>query len=131
MRTSAYDFAFFLRANSNLYEQTNGAAEGAISGSAWVAGRTTPGSAAFEKSYRARYGAAPDQFAAQAYAGVMLVYTALTRSGGAAGPALRDALAGLRKVPTVLGTFSFDASREPQYRAAVVQIRQGRQVAIG
>ena len=114
-----------------LYEQTKGAAEGAISGTAWVAGRKTPGSAAFEAAYRARYGTAPDQFAAQAYAGVRLLYTALTRSGGAGGAPLRDALAGLRKVPSILGTFSFDAAREPQYPAAVVQIRKGRPVTIG
>jgi branched-chain amino acid transport system substrate-binding protein len=109
-----------------LYEQTKGAADGAISGTAWFRGQDTPGNAAFVGAYRAAYGTTPDQFAAQAYAGVKLIVAARAKGG-----ALRDALAGLRGVPTVLGDFSFDADREPQYEPTVVQLRHGKQVRIG
>ncbi len=114
-----------------LYAQTHGAAQGAISGTAWIAGRGGAGSAAFAKAYKARFGTAPDQFAAQAYAGVLLLADALSRSGHHGGVALRDALAATRSLPSILGTFSFDARREPRYTPVVVQLRKGRQVAIG
>jgi branched-chain amino acid transport system substrate-binding protein len=114
-----------------LYAQTKGAAQGAISGTAWLAGRPGAGSAGFVKAYRARYHVAPDQFAAQAYAGVLLLADARLRAGQLTGPALRNALAATRKLPSILGTFSFDSHREPQYHPVVVQLRKGRQVAIG
>jgi hypothetical protein len=45
--------------------------------------------------------------------------------------AIRDALAGLRDVDTVLGRFSFGADREPQHTPVVQQIRGDRHVRIG
>ncbi|MBX5440564.1 MAG: ABC transporter substrate-binding protein [Solirubrobacteraceae bacterium] len=114
-----------------LIEQAGRAAEGAISGAAWIETEDTPGNAAFVAAHRARFGRTPDQFAAQAYTGVKLLAEALRRAGTTDPRAVRDALAGLRDVDTVLGPFSFDANREPQYEPVVQQIRGGRYVQIG
>jgi len=116
-----------------LYEQTKGAADGAVSGAAWVADRSTPGNAAFVAAYTAKYGAGPDQFAAQAYVGAQLIASSIAADAtGAVRPAaVRDALAAVTGRATVLGTFAFDAARDPRYTPAVVVNRKGRQVAIG
>lgn len=114
-----------------VVEQAGAAAEGAISGSAWIASGDTPGNAAFVRAFRARFDRAPDQFAAQAYTGVQLYGEALRRAGSADPRAIRDALAGIRGLDTVLGRFSFDAGREPQHAPVVQQVRDGRFVEIG
>lgn len=104
-----------------LYARTKGAVAGAIVGTAWVKERQSPGNAAFVAAYRARYHTAPDQFAAQAYTGVKLLAAAIQQHGTGT---VRDALAAMRDVPTILGPFSFDSHREPQYRPSVVQLRR-------
>ncbi|MFN8203921.1 MAG: ABC transporter substrate-binding protein [Solirubrobacteraceae bacterium] len=114
-----------------LIEQGGPAAQGAISGAAWIAGEDTPGNARFVADFTARFGRAPDQFAAQSFTGVMLLAEAIRRAGGTDPRAVRDALAGLRDVDTVLGRFSFGPDREPQYRPVVQQIRGGGYTRIG
>lgn len=114
-----------------LLEQAGKAAEGAISGSAWVATADTPGNAAFVRAFRERFGREPDQFAAQAYTGVILLAEAMRRADSADPRAIRDALAGIRDLDTVLGRFSFDADREPHHDPVVLQVRDGRYVEIG
>ncbi|MCW2991196.1 MAG: ABC-type branched-chain amino acid transport system, outer-rane component [Solirubrobacterales bacterium] len=106
-----------------LAAQAGAAAEGAIAGAAWIASRRTPGNAAFVTAFTKRYGHAPDQFAAQAYAGVRLIARAIAREGSAARSRIRHGLAGLRGVPTVLGRFSFTKGREPLYTPVVVRIQ--------
>jgi branched-chain amino acid transport system substrate-binding protein len=114
-----------------LIQDAGAAAEGAISGSAWIATEDTPGNRAFVAAYKARFGAAPDQFAAQSYTGVKLLAMALANAGTTDRTAVRDALGALRDVDTVLGRFSFDADREPVHDPVVQQVRHGRFVKIG
>jgi branched-chain amino acid transport system substrate-binding protein len=112
-----------------LAELAGSAAQGAISGAAWFIGNDTPGNAAFVKAYRDQYGNDPDQFAAQAYAGVYLLATAMKNAGSSSPRAVRDALAQLKDVASVLGSFSFDASRNPVH-PPVVQILQDGKFAL-
>ncbi len=114
-----------------LMDQAGDVADGAISGTAWIATGDTPGNAAFVRTYRARLGYEPDQFAAQAYTGVNLLALAIARAGSTDPRAIRDALARLRDVDTVLGRFSFDADRRPVYDPVIQQIRGYRFVDIG
>jgi branched-chain amino acid transport system substrate-binding protein len=114
-----------------LIQDAGAAAEGAISGSAWIATQDTPGNRAFVAAYRARFGSAPDQFAAQSYTGVKLLALALANAGTTDRTAVRDALGALRDVDTVLGRFSFAADREPVHDPVVQQVRHGRFVKIG
>lgn len=113
-----------------LVAATGGAADGAVSGTAWLASRGTPGNAAFIAKYKAAYGTAPDQFAAQAWTGVWLYVEALRRAGTADHDAVRSSLAQIQSFPTVLGAFSFDTVRNPVYKPVVVILRNGKQVPI-
>jgi len=101
------------------------AADGVIVGSAWYAGAETSGNAAFVKNYTAKYGVAPDQFAAQAYAGAQIAAAAVKKShpGDAAG--MCQALKSLGTVQTVIGPFKFAASRDADAHGFVVQIKGG------
>ena len=114
-----------------LIAQAGRAAQGAISGAAWIGTEDTPGNATFVAAFRARFGTAPDQFAAQSYTGVWLLAEAIRRADSTNPRAIRDALAGLRDVDTVLGRLSFGPDREPQYTPVVQQVRGDRYVRIG
>ena len=109
-----------------LAELAGSAAQGAISGAAWFISNDTPGNADFVKTYRAKYGSDPDQFAAQAYAGVYLLATAIKNANSSDSRAIRNAMAQLKDVPTVLGTFSFDASRNPVHPPVVQIVQDGK-----
>lgn len=102
------------------------AAEGAISGAAWFIGNDTPGNKAFVEAYKARYGSDPDQFAAQAYAAMYILAHAIKAAGKLDSQAIRDALAKTKDLKTVLGTFSFDAQRNPVHPPIVQIIKDGK-----
>ncbi len=107
------------------------AAEGIIVGAAWIDTSPNPMSQDFVKNYKAKYNADPDQFAAQAYAGVQILADALKRtslSGDVAKDrsALRDAMAQTKNVDTVLGKFSFTSGRDADHPPVVQVIKDGK-----
>jgi branched-chain amino acid transport system substrate-binding protein len=113
--------------NSPKLAQLGGpSAEGAISGAAWFISNDTPGNKAFVEAYRSRYGSDPDQFAAQAYTGAYILANAIKKAGSSKSQAIRDAMANTRDLDTVLGKFSFDASRNPVHAPVVQIIKNGR-----
>ena len=59
--------------NPRLMADAGEAAEGVVVGAAWNSSSDNPENAAFLEDFEAKYDAQPDQFAAQAYAGLMLV----------------------------------------------------------
>ncbi|HMK34157.1 MAG TPA: ABC transporter substrate-binding protein [Desulfomonilaceae bacterium] len=101
-------------------------AEGAISGAAWFIGNDTPGNKAFVEAYTSRYGTNPDQFAAQAYAGVYILAHAVKTANSSDSKAMRDALAAIRDLDTVLGKFSFNEKRDPVHPPIVQIIKNGK-----
>jgi branched-chain amino acid transport system substrate-binding protein len=104
------------------------AAEGVIVGAAWNSASEGAENAEFLEAYRAEHGSDPDQFAAQAYTGMLLVDEAVRAACSAERDALRDSLGELQDVPTPLGSFSFE-EREPQH-PAVVQVVEGGQFTV-
>lgn len=121
----------FLGANAaistKLADLAGPAAEGFLVGSGWFIDYDNPINKKFVAAYSAKYGAAPDTFAAQAYAAVYIFADALKRAGGAADPAkLRAAIAATKDFPTALGPFSFDKDREPQLAAKVLELKGGK-----
>ncbi len=102
------------------------AAEGAISGAAWFIGNDTPGNKAFVEAYSKKFGVNPDQFAAQAYAGVYIMANAIKKAGAANSQAIRDALAQTKDLDTVLGKFSFNEKRDPVHTPVVQVIKDGK-----
>jgi branched-chain amino acid transport system substrate-binding protein len=102
------------------------AAEDAISGAAWFISAENTANQNFVKAYNAKYNANPDQFAAQAYAGVYILATALKNAGKADSASIRDAMAKLKDVDTVLGKFSFNESRNPVHTPIVQIVKNGK-----
>lgn len=103
------------------------AAEGLIVGSAWSAANPSARNQQFIQSYRARYGADPDQVAAQAYTGVYIVAAAIQDAHTASDPrAVRDALERIKGLDTPLGAFSFNTAHDADYSPIVQTVRHGR-----
>jgi branched-chain amino acid transport system substrate-binding protein len=112
--------------NSPAFVQAaGGAAEGLLVGATWYIGVAHPASAEFVTAYRAKFGADPDQFAAQAYAAMYILADALERAGSDDPEDLRAALLATRDLDTPLGPFSFDASREPTIQPVVQVVENG------
>jgi branched-chain amino acid transport system substrate-binding protein len=109
-----------------------GAAEGLIVGSTWSASSSDPRSQAFARNYRGRWGQEPDQFAAQAYAGVYILAQGVRNAGTVSDTrAFRDGLAEVRNLDTVLGRFSFTDDRDADATAVVHVVRDGALVPLG
>ena len=106
------------------------AAEGAIEGTAWFANSKSMINQRFITAYKARYGKAPDQFAAQAYDGVNIMVAGVKLANTTSDhKALRDALARLTGVPVVTGasgTFSFTPTRDAGEQGTVQIIQNGQ-----
>jgi branched-chain amino acid transport system substrate-binding protein len=91
--------------------------KGAQSASAWYLGNTFPSNADFVNAYRAKFGTDPDQFAAQAYTGVLILVDAAKRANltytDLAGDRdkIRTALASTN-IQTPLGPFQFTSTHD-------------------
>ena len=81
----------------------------------------------FVSEYKAKYGAVPNQFAAQAYDAMGIMLAAITKVGpNATRDSLRDALAETKDYPGVTGVTTFDpATREPQKTVVRMNIANG------
>jgi branched-chain amino acid transport system substrate-binding protein len=112
--------------NPNVLKNAKEASEGLIVGSSWFIESAVPKSKTFVEAFRKKYGADPDQFAAQGYAGAYIVATAIKKAGSADRGAIRAALAGIRNLDTVLGTFSFDDNRDPVHPSTPLIVKNGR-----
>ena len=88
------------------------AADGLLVGSPWFVGKSDPLNTKFIADYRAKYGADPDQFAAQAFDTAKIVASALNAAKDLSGDAIRDALLAT-KIDGVMGEFAFTPGRDP------------------
>jgi branched-chain amino acid transport system substrate-binding protein len=104
---------------------------GARSASAWSAGNAFPAHTNFVSGYRQRYGAAPDQFAAQAYIGVQILQSALSRGAAAGDKPLATRRALVQKaldtvaLTTALGPFHFTPDHDVDQIVWVLAITAG------
>jgi branched-chain amino acid transport system substrate-binding protein len=107
------------------------AAEGLIVGAAWNLNAKDEMSRKFIENYNKANGKDPDQFAAQAYAGVYIMYDAIKRADvsgkslAEARTAIRDALKDVN-VETVLGTFTFTEKRDANHPPVVQIVKDGK-----
>ncbi len=106
-------------------QKAGAAAEGVITFTGWSPDAQTPGNAAFIENYMATYGQAPDAWAAQSYATLYILNTAIENAAATDAAAIRDALAETLAVPTILGDFSFDTNGEAVYDPILQIARDG------
>jgi branched-chain amino acid transport system substrate-binding protein len=113
-----------------LIKNTGEAGEGVMMGAAWNASSTLPLNKKFVEAFTAKYGNPPDQFAAQAYAGVHIAYDAIKKAGSTTDhKAIRKALTKIKDLDTVLGKFSFTSERDAGC-TPVVQIVKGAKFTV-
>ena len=109
----------------SIIENAGDAAEDVIVGAAWNSAADTPNNQDFIAAFEDAYGSSPDQFAAQAYAGMNIVAHAVEQACSADSTAIRDAMADLGTVETVLGEFQFTDNRDADHPAVVQVIKDG------
>lgn len=112
-----------------LMKDAGSAAEGVLVGAAWNSASTNPTSVNFMKAYQDKFGSAPDQFAAQAYTGMLLVDAAVRLGCSADRDAIIANFAKIKDLDTPLGDFTFTENRDASH-AAVVQIVQDGKFAV-
>ncbi len=105
------------------------AAEGAIAFTNWRATSDTPGNQAFVENYRAKYGIEPDPWAAQSYATLYILAEAISNAQSTEATAVRDALAHIMDLDTILGQFSFNEVGDAVYDPIVLTVENGELVA--
>jgi branched-chain amino acid transport system substrate-binding protein len=108
-----------------LAEIAGPAAEGAISGAAWNVASAYPASVSFVEAFKAEYGTNPDQFAAQAYTAAWTAALAIKNADSVKHAAVRDALAQIKDFESPLGSFSFNAKRDPVHEPVVLVVKDG------
>ena len=101
------------------------AAEGTIAFTSWVNTVDIPENQAFVQNYRATYGVEPDIWAAQSYATVYVLAKAIADAQSVDATAIRDALANITDLDTVLGKFSFDAVGDAVYDPVALIVQNG------
>lgn len=107
-------------------ERAGEAAEGAISFTYWSSTGNVPANRAFVENYMTKYGAAPGRFAAVSYATVHILAKAIADAQSPDSHAIRDALAQIENLDTILGSFSFDANGDAVYDPAVLIVKDGK-----
>ena len=111
----------------SLIKNAGAAAEGVVVGAAWNVSSTAAPNRNFVEAFTRKYGIPPDQFAAQAYTGVYIVYEAIKKAGsGDDRKAIRDALAQIRNFDSVLGRFSFTETRDADHLPVVQMVKEGK-----
>jgi len=101
-------------------------ADGLIVATPWFAEKEDPKVQEFVKKYEAKYGMAPDQFAAQAYDALYIYAEALKNAGEADRDAFRDSLAEIKGLEGILGEFSFDEEGDVIMDPTVLIIEDGK-----
>ncbi len=101
------------------------AAEGTIAFTSWVNTANTPKNQAFVQNYRVAYGVEPDIWAAQSYASVYILAKAIVDAQSTDPTAIRDALANITDIDTVLGKFSFDVVGDAIYDPIALIVQNG------
>ena len=110
----------------NEVESAGEAAEGAISFTSWSSTGNIPANSIFVENYRAKYGDEPSRYSAMSYATVHILAKAIADAQSSDSRAIRDALAQIENLDTILGSFSFDTNGDAVYDPAVLIVKDGK-----
>ncbi|MFC7623769.1 ABC transporter substrate-binding protein [Microlunatus sp. GCM10028923] len=112
--------------NPALMKQAGEAAEGVVVGAAWNSASDNPENTAFLEAYQAKNQAAPDQFAAQAYAGMMIIDAAVRSACNGERDAIKAGFGTIDDLPTVLGEVTLNDQRDVEHEAVVQVVKGGK-----
>jgi branched-chain amino acid transport system substrate-binding protein len=111
--------------NPQLMADAGDAAEGVVVGAAWNSASDNPENTAFLADFEETHGSQPDQFAAQAFAGLMLIDTAVRASCSGERDAIKEGLGTIDGVPSVLGELTINDARDAEHEAVVQIVEDG------
>jgi branched-chain amino acid transport system substrate-binding protein len=114
--------------SERLLALAGNALEGSYYSTHYAVDNPSPELRRFVAAYQARYGHAPDVSAALGYDAARVALAAMERAESLTGPAIRDALAKTKDFPSVSGTISLDADRNPVKPAVILKIQDGKRV---
>ena len=109
-------------------QAADAAAEGAMTFVGWGAAVDTPGNQAFVENYNAKFGMEPSNYAARSYATLHILAEAIANAQSTDATSIRDALANIKDLDTILGTFSFNADGDAVYDAKILIVKDGELV---
>lgn len=109
-----------------LIKGAGDAADGVIVGAAWNSASDNEQNQAFLKDYKAEFDADPDQFAAQAYAGIQAIDAAVREGCSGKRDDIKANLSKVKELPTVLGDLSIDENRDAVQEALVQVVEDGK-----
>lgn len=89
-------------------------------------GDTLPQVKAFVASYRAKYGADPDLYAAHGFDAYQVLVEALRQAGGTSASSFWKGMRNIREYPGVTGTFQFDEKGDVQKFPHVYRVKDGK-----
>ncbi|MCS3427691.1 ABC transporter substrate-binding protein [Leucobacter aridicollis] len=112
--------------NPKLMADAGDAAEGVVVGAAWNSASDNAENQTFLAAYEEKFGAQPDQFAAQAYSALYLIDDAIRSNCSAERADLRDSIAQLTDVATPLGAVSINENRDAEHPAVVQIVKDGK-----
>lgn len=101
------------------------AAEGAITFTGWLPTDETIGNREFVAQYQKTYGTEPNAFAAATYACVHVFAEALKNTERTDARSIRDALARIQGLDTILGKFSFNENGDAVYVPNILIVKDG------
>ena len=102
------------------------AAEGVITFSGWSNTASTPGNHDFIRNYLTAYDVEASIWAAHAYATVYVLAEAIANAQSTDATAIRDAMADIKDLDTILGKFSFDAVGDAVYEPLTLVVANGQ-----
>ena len=106
------------------------AAEGAIAFIGWTIMADTPGNQAFVQNYRTKYGIEPEPWAAQSYVALCILAEAISEAQSTEATAVRDIMANIMDLDTILGQFSFNADGDAVYDPNILIVENGEFVPL-
>ena len=106
-------------------EAAGAAAEGALTFTGYLSTDNTPGNQAFVEKYKSTYGTMPSAHAAVSYACVHIFAEALNNAAATDAHSIRDALANISELDTIMGKFSFNADGDGVYKLNVLIVKNG------
>lgn len=112
--------------SDDMLRSAGEAAEGTIAFVGWDPTAQHPKNQTFVANFQAKYGKPPNGYSAHPYATFHILTTAIRLTGAADATAVRDALAHLDDLETILGTFEFDTNGDAVYDPKVLIVSDGK-----
>jgi branched-chain amino acid transport system substrate-binding protein len=106
-------------------EAAGSAAEGAMTFTEWASASDKPRNQAFVQNYTAKHGVEPSNYASRAYGALYVLAEAIANAGSAEPTAIRNALANIKDLDTIFGSFSFNEVGDAVYDPIVLIVENG------